>query len=248
MDKRAREGSQSRSTSSSIIALICMIVAGCNFYSSSFADAKIIELTVANINGDVILLSDLDNKVRRLNRVRGNQLKISATRKEALDTIIRENLVERYAAEIGISVSDEDLNSSIEQIIASEGKSKKEFIKSLKDSNLDFTEFQDQIRYNMLTNRVFGFEIKRPVISDEKAKEYYLANRDKFKSKRKIQFSHIITVLPKDGDESSSKRAQERIREALAELESGAKFADVASKYSEDKSALTGGLVGWIEE
>ncbi len=73
-------------------------------------------------------------------------------------------------------------------------------------------------------------------ISDAELKKFYDENKDKFKTGEQLRASHILV--------KSEKEAQD----ILAQLKSGANFADLAKKYSTDSTASKGGDLGWFSK
>ena len=78
------------------------------------------------------------------------------------------------------------------------------------------------------------------------------ANRDQYRVPEQIKVSHIWIKMPLTGDdgkvdEKKVAEAQHRAEDLLKQVKGGAKFEDVAKKYSEDSgSANVGGSLGWI--
>jgi peptidyl-prolyl cis-trans isomerase D len=81
---------------------------------------------------------------------------------------------------------------------------------------------------------------------------YYDQRRDQYRVDQQAKVSHILikTPLPGPGgkvDEKGVSDAQHRAEDLLKQLKAGAKFEDLAKKYSEDPgSAKAGGSLGWI--
>jgi peptidyl-prolyl cis-trans isomerase D len=81
---------------------------------------------------------------------------------------------------------------------------------------------------------------------------YYNEHRDQYRVPEQIKVSHIWIKMPLPGadgkiDDKGVAEAQRRADDLLKQLKSGAKFEDVAKKYSEDTgSANVGGSLGWI--
>jgi peptidyl-prolyl cis-trans isomerase D len=81
---------------------------------------------------------------------------------------------------------------------------------------------------------------------------YYNQHRDEYRVPEQIKVSHIWIKMPLPGpdgkiDEKGVADAQRRAEDVLKQLKAGAKFEDLAKKYSEDTgSANVGGSLGWI--
>jgi peptidyl-prolyl cis-trans isomerase D len=81
---------------------------------------------------------------------------------------------------------------------------------------------------------------------------YYRDHRDAYRVPEQVKVSHILIKTPLPGpdgkvDEKGAAEAQHRAEDLLKQIKSGAKFEDLAKKYSEDPgSAKEGGSLGWI--
>jgi peptidyl-prolyl cis-trans isomerase D len=81
---------------------------------------------------------------------------------------------------------------------------------------------------------------------------YYNQHRDQYRAPEQVKVSHIWFKMPlpqPDGkiDDKGVAAAQARADDVLRQLKGGAKFEDLAKKYSEDTgSANVGGSLGWI--
>ena len=89
-------------------------------------------------------------------------------------------------------------------------------------------------------------------ITRDDLQAYYNQHRDQYRVAEQAKVSHILIKTPLPGpdgkvDEKGVAEAQRRAEDLLKQLKGGAKFEDVARKYSEDPgSAREGGSLGWI--
>jgi peptidyl-prolyl cis-trans isomerase D len=89
-------------------------------------------------------------------------------------------------------------------------------------------------------------------ITRDDLQSYYNQHRDQYRVSEQAKVSHILIKTPLPGpdgkvDEKGVAEAQRRAEDLLKQLKAGAKFEDLARKYSEDPgSAKEGGSLGWI--
>ncbi|MFZ0773966.1 MAG: peptidylprolyl isomerase [Candidatus Sulfotelmatobacter sp.] len=89
-------------------------------------------------------------------------------------------------------------------------------------------------------------------ITHDDLQAYYNAHRDQYRVPEQAKVSHILIKTPLPGpdgkvDEKGVAEAQRRAEDLLKQLKGGAKFEDLAKKYSEDQgSAKEGGSLGWV--
>lgn len=89
-------------------------------------------------------------------------------------------------------------------------------------------------------------------VTRDESQSYYNQHRDQYRVSEQAKVSHILIKTPLPGpdgkvDEKGVAEAQRRAVDLLKQLKAGAKFEDLAKKYSEDPgSAKEGGSLGWI--
>jgi peptidyl-prolyl cis-trans isomerase D len=80
---------------------------------------------------------------------------------------------------------------------------------------------------------------------------YYDQHRDEYRVPEQVSVRQILIKTPLPGpdgkvDQKGVGEARNKAEDALKQFKAGAKFEDLAKKYSEDPSGKTGGSIGWI--
>jgi peptidyl-prolyl cis-trans isomerase D len=89
-------------------------------------------------------------------------------------------------------------------------------------------------------------------VTPEDVRAYYDQHQDQYRVPEEVKVSHILIKTPSPGadgkvDEKGLEEARKKAEDVLKQLKSGAKFEDLAKKYSEDPgSGKQGGDLGWI--
>ena len=106
-----------------------------------------------------------------------------------------------------------------------------------------------KVRYALIDNT--KLEAQTEVTHDE-LQSYYNQHRDDFREPEQVNVRHILIKTPPAGaegkpDQKGIDEARAKAADILKQLKAGAKFEDLAKKYSEDPgSAANGGSLGWI--
>src|SRR5260370_3063439 len=81
--------------------------------------------------------------------------------------------------------------------------------------------------------------------SPDELQGYYKQHIEEFRQPEQVKASHILIKVAKGADAKVDEAARAKAEDILKQLKSGAKFEELASKYSEDKvSAAQGGSLG----
>jgi peptidyl-prolyl cis-trans isomerase D len=89
-------------------------------------------------------------------------------------------------------------------------------------------------------------------VTPEDVKAYYDQHQEQYRVPEEVKVSHILIKTPSPGadgkvDEKGVEEARKKSEDILKQLKAGAKFEDLAKKYSEDPgSGKQGGDLGWI--
>jgi len=89
-------------------------------------------------------------------------------------------------------------------------------------------------------------------VSQQDLQSYYDQHRDEFRAAEQVNVRQILIKTPLAGpdgkvDQKAVDDARKKADDVLQQLKAGAKFEDLAKKYSEDPSSKDGGSVGWIK-
>jgi parvulin-like peptidyl-prolyl isomerase len=143
--------------------------------------------------------------------------RLAQARRQVLEQMIDQELIRQAAAEMGVSVSEAELESSIEDIVTQSG-GEEQFQQSLEAMNTEFGDFRQMLLDQLLSEAVY---------SAVTASISPIAEQ--------VHARHIL--LP----------TKERADEVLARLQAGEDFAFLAREYSEDISSReSGGDVGFF--
>jgi peptidyl-prolyl cis-trans isomerase D len=125
----------------------------------------------------------------------------------------------------------------------------KAFYESHKQSYANSIPEKRKVKYAVIDSNKEEASVQ---VTQDDLRQYYDRNRDTFRVPERIKVSHIWIKMPLTGDDSKVDdkkvtEAQHRAEDLLKQVKGGAKFEDVAKKYSEDPgSANVGGSLGWI--
>ncbi|BAI80526.1 peptidyl-prolyl cis-trans isomerse D [Deferribacter desulfuricans SSM1] len=100
-----------------------------------------------------------------------------------------------------------------------------------------------KLKYIKIDPKDFNKEIK---VSDEEIEKYYLQHTDEFIEKEKVAAKHILIRVKDWNNKKEVAEAKKKIENILQKIKKGAKFEDLAKKYSDDPTAKNGGDLGYF--
>ncbi|MGA8733510.1 MAG: peptidyl-prolyl cis-trans isomerase [Terriglobales bacterium] len=140
---------------------------------------------------------------------------------------------------------------------------KDDILKELHPTDLELKAFYDRnkatynnsipekrkIKYVLIDTAKLQSEAQ---VSEQDLENYYDQHRDEFRAPDQVNVRQILIKTPLPGadgkvDQKGVDEAQKKAQDVLKQLKAGAKFEDLAKKYSEDPSGKDGGSVGWIK-
>lgn len=163
-------------------------------------------------------------------------------REAVLGMIIDDELLTQRAEELGVEVSDQEVDA---QYLAAQERSGtvEAFEQRLAEEGLSADEYRAEIR-RRLRKQVFIDELTADVtVTEEEAKTFYDANPERFSEGEKAEVRQILIKSTERDPKARREDAEARIAEAHARAVAGDDFADLAREYSEAPNAADGGLV-----
>ena len=205
---------------------------------------------IAVINDDVVMKSELDDKVRTVK----NQLKEQGTtlppssilEKQVLDRLILTKLQIQMAEKTGIRVDDESLNRTISNIAAENKLSLAQFREILESDGYSYTKFREDIRQEILTSRLRQRQVdNRITVTDREINNFMDNQEHQGEVETEYNLAHILVATPEGMSAAAREDAKKIAEKVLADLKSGGDFAQLAATYSDSQDALDGGKLGW---
>lgn len=210
-----------------------------------------IDAVVAVINNDVITLHELDQRVilvaSQLSKKGIPLPPLDILERQLLERMIMEKLQTQFASESGVRVDDTQLNLAIKRIAEQNGfSSVDKFRAKLEADGVAYPVFREEIRNEMIFTRLREREVDSTIIVSDSEVDNYLANKARQgDAGEEFQLAHIMVVVPEQASAEKIQSARARAEQALAQLNAGAAFAQVAAGYSDAEDALKGGELGW---
>ena len=150
------------------------------------------------------------------------------------ERLIIEELQLQMAIRGGVRVGDGELNQAFEEIAKNNEMTLEAFIESLESEGASYEELRDQVRKEMIIQRVQRGKVGRQVDITEQELDGFLATEGSVKELSPELFIRQILVEDKI-----------KAEKVLSGLESGEDFQVLAKERSTSANAASGGEMGW---
>lgn len=202
----------------------------------------------AVVNSDVVAASEVISRTERLReeaRRRGEPASAEALHKQALDSLIEERVISTYARENGPRVDEPELDRVVLNVATQNKLTMEELRKRLAADGMEFKRFRENLRDQMLSERVREREVQGRIrITDGEIDKYLEERQSALQSRAEINIAQILVSVPEGASAAVEAERRAKAEAALARIKAGEPFAKVATEVSEDANRARGGEIG----
>jgi peptidyl-prolyl cis-trans isomerase SurA len=218
------------------------------------AQARVVEKIAAVVGDEVVLSSEVEQQaapfmqqIAAINNANERSARAAALRREVLDRLIDEHLIEQQATELKLSVSSEDIDRTIEEIKKEHGLSDAQLAQELRTQQMDMKAYRQMLKQQIKRMRVINVAVGSKVtVSDNDVQGYY-DRHIKSGNNTQVKASHIFIAIPENADAATVIAKEAVARKLLNRAKAGEDFATLAKEFSEDPATRTeGGDLGYF--
>ncbi|GAB4302818.1 MAG: peptidylprolyl isomerase [Myxococcota bacterium] len=214
------------------------------------AQAEIIDGIAAIVNGEVVTVSDIRQRLGKAALARFDEIPSGVMREkqlyraysDTLNELIEEALISAEAEKLNLSATESEVDRMIEDILAQRNLTRDFLEKVLLAEGVPMWKYRETMKKQIIRQKIMGMKIhSRVKIEDEDVKNYYAQNINLAKADKKVKVRHILLLLPKDATKEEVEQVYERMAEIRRRVLAGEDFAALAREYSDDPSKESGG-------
>lgn len=209
-----------------------------------------LDYIVAVVDDDVVLASELISRIATVReqivaqnaRLPPEQVLYS----QMLERLIMESLQIQMGARAGVRIDDATLTQSLAAIAQQNGMTLEQFQDVLAADGINYREFRDDVRREMIIQRVQRARVNNRVHITEEEIQAFLdspVGRDVLSDEFRV--GHILLLVPDNVAPADVAAAEAEAEEIRRELVAGADFREMAITRSAGSRALEGGDLGW---
>ncbi len=215
------------------------------------ANAKLLDRIVAVVENDVIMESELRQRLAILvKQFKGNPESLPP-KDVLIDQILQRIIIERLqlqlAEERGIQVDDLSLDQAMRNLAKRNRMTLEQFRETLIKQGLDYIAYRDQVRNEMLLDQLRTRVIDNDIqISDSEVEELVnKAQENLLKKEYEYHIAHILIAVPENPKPGQIEKSQHRASLVFDRARAGNNFSKLAIAASDAQDALQGGDLGW---
>lgn len=203
----------------------------------------------AVVNQDVVAASEVVARTERLRqeaRQKGEAMPETAgLRKQALEALIEDRVLVTHARDSGQRVEETELDRVVANVAAQNKLTMAQLRERLKADGTDYKSFRENLRDQMMTERVREREVQgRIKVTDAEIDAWLDTKRAALEQGGQLNLAQVLVPVPEGAAESVVAEKRAIAQAALERVKGGEDFAKVAREVSEDSNKARGGEIG----
>ena len=212
-------------------------------------NGTVVEDIIARVNDQIITRSDLERSehelAQELQQTNATPEEAAERQKNLLRDMIDQQLLLSRGKQLGIDPDAEVIRRLDEIRKQNHLDSMEALQKAAESQGVSFEDFKANIRNSVITQQVVRDEVgSRLQMSPIQEREYYAAHQQDFAQPEQVRLSEILIDTPADATDAQVEQAKAKADDIEAQIKAGAKFDEMAKKYSGDPTGAQGGDLG----
>jgi parvulin-like peptidyl-prolyl isomerase len=180
----------------------------------------------ATVNGQEITDKDLDFQYKLL----PDAYKQTFSREQVLEQIIDEELIVQAAQRSDVAVTDEDVQTRVQQIMAQNDLSANDLQTNLDNLNITQAQFEKLIRRQLTIDRYFNQTLSVSVPDDATLEAIYNISKSQYAIPEQVTVRHVLISQQREDAALVAKRVYDAVR-------NGTDFCYLVENASDDRGS-----------
>lgn len=201
------------------------------------------------VNSEVVTAGEIAGRAERLRdeaRRSGQPAPdLLSAREAAREQLVEERVLVTYARDSGARVEEPELDRVVANVAVQNRLSMPQLIERLKADGIDVKRFRENMRDQMLQERVRDREVvSRIRVTDGEIDTYLEERQTAARANAPMNLAQILVPVPSDASTADREARRQKAAAALARVRAGENFSAVVREVSEDANRERGGEVG----
>ncbi|MBL6818669.1 MAG: peptidylprolyl isomerase, partial [SAR86 cluster bacterium] len=203
-----------------------------------FSAIEILDRIAVIVDDGVVMESQikagLDEIIARYDQQNIPKPSIDDLKEQVIESLIIEELQLQLANRAGVRISDAELNSSIIRIAQNNQMELQQFISFIEDSGDSYEEFRENVRKQMIIQRIQRGRVQSEITITEKEFDAFLATDES-----------LIELEPQLLVRQILVQSQNQAENVISRINEGESFSDIAIDISISSNAKNSGAMDW---
>ena len=239
-------------------SIFCLVLAVVFIAPAVLARAEqVVNRVVAIVDDEVITSLDLDRSIRRvkmdLARMEATQpgrggMPPTQIRRLALERLIDNKIFAAEVKRAGLNVPDEELDHYINRVKKANNLSTEDFVASLSRQGVTLREYREDLRRDILKQRLINREVKKQVvITDADVEKYYQEHKEQYQNLDEVKIRAIFLRVDPKSSLVGENAVRQKAENILNQIKNGDDFGKLAQQHSQGPGAERGGRLGPVK-
>ncbi|MEP6548699.1 MAG: peptidylprolyl isomerase [Gammaproteobacteria bacterium] len=210
---------------------------------------EMLDRIAAIVNDGLVLKSELDSQMeavtKRLQEQKVELPSQSVLKQQVLDRLILQEIQAQHAKRVGLTVSDEQLNSALQEIANRNKIPFDQLPTALATQGVDYKQYRESMRKELTLSTLRQRDVIAHINVSPHDLEQFLSRQQTSAANDEFNVSHILLSLPEAATPQQLEEITHKAKDLAARATKGEDFGQLAIANSNSQTALEGGQLGW---
>jgi peptidyl-prolyl cis-trans isomerase SurA len=210
---------------------------------------EMLDRIAAIVNDGLVLKSELDTQMtsvqKRLQEQHVELPSQSVLQQQVLDRLVLQEVQMQRAKHVGLTVTDEQLNSALQEIAARNKIPFDQLPTALAAQGVDYKQYRESMRKELTLSTLRQRDVIAHINVSPHEMEQYLSRQQNAASNDEFNVSHILLSLPAAATPQQLDEISHKAQDVASRAGKGEDFGQLAIANSNSQTALDGGQLGW---
>ena len=210
---------------------------------------EMLDRIAAVVNDGLVLKSELDAQMdsvsRRLQEQKVELPSQSVLKQQVLDRLILQEIQSQHAKRVGLTVSDEQLNSALQEIASRNKIPFDQLPTALAAQGVEYKQYREGMRRELTLSTLRQRDVIAHINVSPHELEQFLTRQQTSAANDEFSVSHILLSLPEAATPQQLLEITHKAQDLAARASKGEDFGQLAIANSNSQTALDGGQLGW---
>ena len=210
---------------------------------------ELLDRIAAIVNDGLVLKSELDSQMDSVTkRLMDQKVELpsqSVLKQQVLDRLIVQEIEVQRAKHVGLTISDEQLNTALQEIAARNKIPFDQLPTALAAQGIDYKQYRESMRKELTLNTLRQRDVISHINVTPHELDQYLARQQGAAANDEFNVSHILLSLPAAATPQQLDEISHKAQDLATRAAKGEDFGQLAIANSNSSTALEGGQFGW---